>query len=64
MLAYHGKKEIRELVANFIMSEGCGCCAGDSHELDESKLAKALDVPQYNDGSGYNFGLFKTKSGG
>jgi len=55
------KREIRTAVANYISSEGCSCCEGDNHEKHQKKLAKLLDVPKYEDGSGYNFSLFKDK---
>lgn len=53
--------EIREAVANYMQSEGCSCCEGESHEADKERLAKLLRVPKYKDGSGYDFGKFESK---
>ena len=55
------KKDIRETIANYMQSEGCDCCR-DSEKHNESKkrLAKLLSVPQYSDGSGYDFNKFAT----
>lgn len=52
---------IREAIANYIQSEGCGCCQGNDHNDHAKKLAELLDVPMYSDGSGYDFGQFLTK---
>jgi len=54
-------KEIREAVANYIRSEGCSCCRGDDHDEHREVLAKLLGVPEYDDGSGYDFNKFCTK---
>lgn len=54
-------KLIRQAVADYIQSEGCGCCEGDSHGDDGKVLAELLKVPKYKDGIGYNFGKFKSK---
>lgn len=55
---------IREAVANYMASEGCGCCANHNvHYIYKRDLAKLLDVPQYSDGSGYDFGKFETQFG-
>lgn len=55
-------KEIREAIANYIASEGCGCCAdGDKHREHRRILGKLLKVPMYKDKSGYNFSKFVTK---
>ncbi len=55
------KKEIRNAIADYISSEGCGCCRNnDAHEIAERKIAKLLNVPQYKDKSGHNFSKFKT----
>lgn len=54
--------EIRSALADYIASEGCGCCENKpKHEKAAKKLAKLLDVPAYGDGSGYNFYKFKTR---
>jgi methionine aminopeptidase len=55
-------KNIREAVANYMSSEGCACCRNiEAHKLHEAHLAKLLRVPKYKDGSGYDFGRFRTK---
>lgn len=53
---------VRTAVANYIRSEGCGCCSDrDAHREDEEALAKLLDVEPYLDGSGYDFGKYNEK---
>lgn len=47
--------EIRKAIANYMRSEGCGCCKGSDHEEHEETIAKLLNVPMYKDGSGYDF---------
>lgn len=52
---------IRRAVADYMSSEGCTCCQNvEAHEKHEAILAKLLHVPKYDDGSGYNFGRFRT----
>ena len=54
-------EEIREAVANYIFSEGCSCCQNvEAHEEHKRRLAELLDVPEYSDGSGYDFSQFRT----
>jgi hypothetical protein len=54
--------EVRENIANYMLSEGCSCCQDrEKHEENKKKLAKLLDVPPYDDNSGYNFFQFKTQ---
>ena len=56
------KKHLRELVANYMQSEGCSCCQNvEKHNENKEKLAKILNVPKYEDGSGYDFEKYKTK---
>lgn len=47
--------DLRQAVANYIRSEGCGCCKGLDHDEHQATLAKLLKVRKYKDGSGYNF---------
>ncbi len=55
-----GIAEIRRAVANYMASEGCGCCGdSDRHRADEEVLGKLLKVPKYKDGSGRDFSKFK-----
>ena len=53
------KANIRTAVADYICSEGCSCCEGKDHKDHAETLAKLLDVPKYEDGSGYNFYQFR-----
>lgn len=54
--------KIREAVANYMQSEGCGCCEDhEKHSADEAVLAKLLNVKKYDDGSGYNFHKYRTE---
>lgn len=55
-------REIRRAIADYIWSEGCSCCqATDRHNDAAMRIAKLLHVPTYQDGSGYDFGKFRTK---
>jgi excinuclease UvrABC ATPase subunit len=54
-------ERIREAVANYMASEGCSCCEGQNHREHAKKLAELLNVPMYEDESGYNFHQFKSK---
>lgn len=54
--------EIRRAVADYIHSEGCSCCEDkEEHAQAHARLAELLDVPKYEDGSGFDFSLFRTK---
>ena len=53
-------EKIREAVADYITSEGCGCCESDNHDDDAEVLAKLLDVEPYDDNSGYDFYKYAT----
>jgi hypothetical protein len=53
--------EIRRAVADYMRSEGCSCCRGGDHDQHAEKLAKLLNVPEYDDGSGYDFARFQSK---
>ena len=48
--------QIRRLVAEMFCSAGCDCCR-DTNEWDRTteELAKLLEIPAYEDGSGFNF---------
>jgi hypothetical protein len=55
-------KNVRKAVADYMSSEGCSCCQDeDGHKKHKKVLAKLLDVPMYDDKSGYDFYQFKTK---
>lgn len=52
---------IRNALADYIRSEGCSCCQNTpKHEDAARRLAGLLDVPMYDDGSGYDFYKFPT----
>lgn len=52
---------IRQAVADYMRSEGCSCCRNIAkHEDAVRRLAGLLDVPMYDDGSGYDFNKFST----
>jgi len=54
--------DIRRAVADYIGSEGCSCCQNrEKHKAAEKELAELLDVPAYDDESGYDFPRFRTK---
>jgi len=53
--------DIRQAVADYMQSEGCGCCRDyDAHEKHTERLAELLDVAPYADGSGYDFSPFRS----
>jgi hypothetical protein len=55
-------KLIRKAVANYMRSEGCSCCRDiPAHEEHTRILAELLDVPMYDDESGYDFFKFSDK---
>lgn len=54
------RKQVRTAVADYIKSEGCGCCGGDDHPQHTAALAKLLNVRKYPDGSGYDFLKYRT----
>ncbi len=50
-------KEIRQALADYMQSEGCGCCENtEEHTKSKAQLAKLLKVPKYSDGYGYGYG--------
>lgn len=55
------KDALRQAVADYMRSEGCSCCQGDDHKAHTARLAILLDVPMYEDGSGFNFNQFATE---
>lgn len=53
---------VRRAVADYMRSEGCSCCENtDAHNEAKKRLARLLDVPMYDDKSGYDFFKFTTK---
>lgn len=53
--------EVRRAVADYIATEGCGCCRGNDHEAYQERLGKMLLVQKYSDCSGRNFSKFRSK---
>lgn len=52
-------QSIRTAVADYMRTEGCSCCRDiEGHKEAERILAGLLEVPMYNDGSGYQFYKF------
>ena len=53
---------IRKVVADYMHSEGCGCCSNkEKHAKNEKRLALLLQVEPHTDGSGYNFDKYRSK---
>lgn len=53
--------EIRRALADYMQSEGCSCCRDDeAHKKHKQHLAYLLEVPPYEDNSGWNFDKFAT----
>ncbi len=53
--------EVRQAIADYMRSEGCSCCRDSgAHEKHTARLAELLDVPKYEDGSGYDFSRFRS----
>jgi hypothetical protein len=56
------RRRVRRAVADYMRSEGCSCCRdNERHEKAEKRLAKLLEVPMYDDWSGYDFHRFSTR---
>ncbi len=52
---------IRQILADYMSAEGCGCCRNDDkHKENTAKLAGLLNVPMYDDASGYDFNQFSS----
>ena len=51
---------IRRAVADYMYTEGCGCCRSADHDQIRERLALLLEVPKYSDGSGRDFNQFRT----
>ncbi len=52
-------EQVRQAIADYMRYEGCSCCRNQEKQ-DEAKarLAGLLNVPKYDDGSGYDFYQF------
>lgn len=54
--------EVRTAFADYVSSEGCGCCRNTSkHDDAMQKLASLLEIEPYDDGSGINTYKYATK---
>ncbi len=52
---------IRTAVADYMDSEGCGCCGDmDAHPVNKLRLAELLHVAPYSDGSGADFSPYRS----
>lgn len=52
---------IRQAVADYMQSEGCSCCQNrEKHNDAARRIAALLEVPMYDDGSGYDFDQFSS----
>ena len=59
------EKEIRRAVGDLVRSAGCSCCRNDEGWEDAlERLGKLLNIPKFDDGSGYNFWQVATKRKG
>ena len=54
-------QNIRQAIADYMRTEGCSCCQDvDGHKENAAKLASLLEVPMYDDLSGYDFNRFSS----
>jgi hypothetical protein len=56
-------EQIRNAVADYMWSEGCGCCRNhEAHEAHQKRLGELLEVPPDTDGN-HNFFPYRTAKG-
>ena len=56
------RDQIRQAVANYMQSECCTCCQNvGAGEDNKTTLALLLNVPMYEDRSGWDFSKFKSE---
>lgn len=55
-------QQIRKAVADYMRSEGCSCCQSSQHPANAARLGRLLNVPKHEDGSGYDFAKFRSKT--
>lgn len=54
-------RNVRRAFADYHAAEGCSCCRNiDAHERAAARLARFLEVPKYDDGSGHDFWRFRS----
>ena len=57
------KKEVRELIANYMRSEGCSCCQDwEGHAKNKKRLGELLDCGKYDGEDEYDFYQYQTKN--
>lgn len=55
------KQALLTAIADYMASEGCSCCQNtEKHQDAERRIAGLLNVPMYDDASGYDFNQFAT----
>lgn len=47
--------DLRKLIAMVLTTKGCSCCERSNHKELMDKLAVKLDIPKFDDDSGYNW---------
>jgi hypothetical protein len=53
---------VRKAVADYMRNIGCSCCENTKKkEAAEKRIARLLNVPMYDDKSGYDFNRFQTE---
>lgn len=55
------KEQLRNAIADYMVSEGCSCCRSNNHSINAERIAKLIDVPPYDGEDGYQFYAFKTE---
>lgn len=54
--------DVRQAVADYIATEGCSCCQDvDGHKAAMERLGKLIRMKKYSDGSGFDYGLYRSK---
>lgn len=54
--------EIRQAFADYQRAEGCSCCRNiEAHKEAEKRLGALLDAKPYEDGSGFDWSLYRSK---
>jgi hypothetical protein len=51
---------IRTAVADYMKTEGCGCCQDETHRVNTNRLGKLLEAPLYPNGEDYDFTSFRS----
>lgn len=55
------RADLRRAIADYMGSEGCSCCEDtDAHDEAKTAIAQLLNVPKYDDGSGYDFYRYRS----